>query len=400
MVGRERIHNRRLDVIAVLQRAVVDAIAAKHDASAGCERVVHRLLPSVHRALIHHGPHKGCAFGRKTDVNARRSVFDETVNEFAFDGFGDIGARGGGTFLTAETERAARRSFRRHIQIGVFGNDDGILAAHFGNDRFQILDAEIAIEVHPDIIRTGKGDAVNHWIHAQLFADGRAGAHDEIENAVGQAGVHQTFGEKIRADRRFGRGFLHDGIARNQRGGGHARRQRDWKIPRRDDAEHAVRQQDRLRARIFAGRGERVHKALARFNRIAIVANDFGGFVHFGDAFAARFADFECHDGGGLPRAFIHQIGGAAHDGDASFVRHASPFVRGKARGANGFDRFFAAEFGKVADRETRVGGTGVRHFRAIRGGEPYAIDQVLIMMVEFAVKLRDGLVIRNVVVF
>lgn len=105
----------------------------------------------------------------------------------------------------------------------------------------QINGGGLPIDFEADRSRTGEGDDIDvgtlHERRADLLADPR----QEVDDAVGHAGLQQDVHEFGGDDRRLLGRLDHDRVPHRQRGDGHAGQDRQWEIPRSDDNHHAAR---------------------------------------------------------------------------------------------------------------------------------------------------------------
>ena len=99
--------------------------------------------------------------GRAQLQAARR--LHEPVEKRLIDRLQHDGARTGRALLTLIAERAGRHPLHRLVKVGVVVNDDGVLAAHLGDEPFDVILAGgllggLAMEQHAHALRAGEGD--------------------------------------------------------------------------------------------------------------------------------------------------------------------------------------------------------------------------------------------------
>ena len=82
----------------------------------------------------------------------------------------------------------------------------------------------------------------------------RPGADDDLEHAVGQAGLGQQLRQPQRGERRVGGRLEHDGVAAGQRRRDLVRHQVEREVERRDGGDHAARLADRPAEAVLAAR--------------------------------------------------------------------------------------------------------------------------------------------------
>src|SRR5207244_4309782 len=95
----------------------------------------------------------------------------------------------GRAFLAGSAECRAHDPFGRFVEVGLARHDGGILAAHLDDHRLWMYPGEILVEVEADFERAGEDDPVDAVVLLELRTDRRAGAHDHVEHAVGDARV-------------------------------------------------------------------------------------------------------------------------------------------------------------------------------------------------------------------
>ena len=230
--------------------------------------------------------------------------------------------------------------------------------------------------------RAGEADRRDVGIVDQRFADDRAAPHHEVEHAGGNAGLRQDLGERPRAARHEVRRLEHDGVAVRERGRDLPGRNRDRKIPRRDEADDA----DRLARHLDVDAGAHRRQLLAReAQRFAgEELEDVPGPRRLADAFGQRLAF--------LARQEPAELVLAREDFGADAIEEVRSLLD-RARRPRRSGRFGGG------DRRARLRGIGLRVFadhvadvrriaigRCRSAGDPFAGDEV-------AVKVGHGVV-------
>ena len=89
--------------------------------------------------------------------------------------------------------------------------------------------------------RAREGDRVDFFVVENRLADDRASPDDEIEHALGNAGAHDDFGQRVGAARDEIGGLEDDRVAISERRRDLPGRDREREVPRRDDADDPER---------------------------------------------------------------------------------------------------------------------------------------------------------------
>ena len=210
LVGRP--DDRRLHVEAARQRPVGEPLAAgEHRAVAA--RLGDRLLVAVDRALVddrarERGPRQRVAHGQLL------GLLDEQPDELVVDRALDVDAAVRGALLPAEAERGAHDPLGRLLEVGAAEHDRGVLAAHLHDARPRPAGRERAEQLEAHLERAREHDAVDARVRLQLVADRVAGAHHEVEHAVGHARVAVRLGDRDGRHRRRRGRLEHDACCR------------------------------------------------------------------------------------------------------------------------------------------------------------------------------------------
>src|SRR5262249_60945479 len=102
-----------------------------------------------------------------------------------------------------------------------------------------------------DLGGAGEGEHAHVRVGGELLADRACLAGDDVEHALGDAGLVGKFGQRERGERRLGGRLAHHGAADRQRGGDLARDHGGGEVPWGGGRHHA----DRVLGDGDAGRG-------------------------------------------------------------------------------------------------------------------------------------------------
>ncbi len=147
-----------------------------------------------------------------------------------------------GAHLAGIVEHTGGGGLGHLIDIGHVGEHDvRRLAAAFERDVLHVRLAGVAQEQLADLGRAGEGDHVHIHVAAERLAGGLAIAGQDIEHAVGQAGLGGELGDADGGQRRLLGRLEDDGIAGGKRRtdlpAGHEQRE----VPRHDGGDDAER---------------------------------------------------------------------------------------------------------------------------------------------------------------
>jgi ParB family chromosome partitioning protein len=162
---------------------------------------------------------------------AAKSVVDLVVHEQA------VRADAG---LPAVAVLGCHRALDRGIQVGIVEDDERRIAAQLQRNllhrRRRLLHQQA-----PDLGRARKGDLAYRGIGAELAADRRRIAGEDVEHALGKAGALGELGEREGRQRRLLGRLEHHGASGRKRGRHLARDHRVGEVPRRNRRAHAYR---------------------------------------------------------------------------------------------------------------------------------------------------------------
>ena len=205
----------------------------------------------------------------------------------------------------------------------------------------------------------GKDEAVHGRIDDQFVADGVAGAGDQVEDARRQSGIAEHFVKAEAGQRRVTGRLENNGIARDQRAGGHASRQGEREVERPNHGPDAIGP-EHAAGLLGAGAAQRQFVAVMFLDLPTIVEDQIDGFGDFGDGFEAVLANLEAEQGGQLELALRHQVGGFAQQSDAMFPAQIAPDGINSLGRRDGPARVVAAAALKFAEQHACVGWCGV----------------------------------------
>src|SRR6185437_5046833 len=257
------------------------------------------------------------------------------------------------------------------IDVGVGGDDDGVLAAHLEDGA---LDEALAglgaggalVDLEANLLGAGEGDEVDlravdeeaAWVGAAL---------EEVYDAVGQPGLVEQSDEAGGDGGRVGGRLEHDGVAGDDSGRGHAGHDGEGEVPGRNDGADAEGDvaEDVALAGILDGRGGGVE--LEGFAGVELEEVD--ALANVGVGLGPVLADLEDEPGTEVEVALADELRGADEDSYTVGGRKAGP---GRERGRGGVDG--ALDLGGAggvvsADDLGRTGGVGGGELRGAPGG-------------------------------
>ena len=163
---------------------------------------------------------------------------EQTIQQCVADAFLDQQPAAGNAALAGIVVDAIGDAVGGSLQIGIGENDLRTLAAQFEPDALDAAGGDLA-KLRADAHRAGEGDHVGPRIFREDLAGRIAIAGDDVEDAVGYAGLAGQFGHADRGARgEFGR-LQHDGAAAADRPWHALGRDDEGKVPGRDDADDA-----------------------------------------------------------------------------------------------------------------------------------------------------------------
>ena len=240
------------------------------------------------------------------------------------------------------------------VDVGVGVDDVRALAAELERDLLEVagrgLDDQLA-----DLGRAGEGDLVDVVVRGQRRAR-VAVAGDDVEHAVGQAGLLEQLAEAQRRERRLLGRLEDDRAAAGQRGPELPGRHQQREVPRDDlpdDADRLLEREGQVARPGWAQR-ERDRVALDLRRPARHVVEQVGGERDVGDARDRhRLAVVERLEQRQLVAVLEDQVAEAVHDLAALGRRHAPPravLVEGRACGAHRAVDVLGAALGHVRE--------------------------------------------------
>ena len=286
----------------------------------------------------------------------------------------DDQAAGGRAALAGGAEGAPERAFDGQVEIGVVHDDFGVLAAAFQRHPFARASA-FGGDVLAGFGRAGDRDQADFGITAHRFADRRAAALHQVDDAAGHSGVSKGADELGAAHGRVGGRLEDNGVAADQGverfpgGNGHG------KVPRRDQSADADRLAD----------GEAELVGQFRRGRVAVEASAFAGgqfghvdgLLHVAAAFGDGLAGLACDPLADGLFALGEDFTGAAEDGRAGRRRSAPPGGIGPGRRLDGAIEFGSRRVGRLADDLARIGGVARINRRGPIRPVPLSVNEV-----------------------
>ena len=215
-------------------------------------------------------------------------------------------------FLAGVAEGAGDDAVDRLVQVGVVVDDDGVLAAHLGDDALDVVLSGprfggLAVDVQADVARAGEGDHGRRRMLHQLRPDFLAHAGEEIHHARRQADFLEDLHQLGADDARL-LGRLHDRCVAGDEGGrGHAAQDGHREVPRSDDHGDAARFVE-VDVLLAGGVAPPRHGQSQHFAAVKVAIVD--GLGHVGVGLAPRLAALVNLPGRQLEAAPAHHLRG------------------------------------------------------------------------------------------
>jgi hypothetical protein len=253
------------------------------------------------------------------------------------------------------------RPFDRRIDVGVFEDDEGRIAAELEADALhgggRLRHQELA-----DRRRAGEADEAHRRMLAPDLADGGRVAGDDVDDAGRDAGAVGELGQGESRQRRLGSGLHHHGAADGDRrralAGDHRRRE----VPRRDggaDADRLLLHEDAV---VGAVLGDDVAIDAAGF--LGEELDEGSGIGDLALGLGQRLALFGRHETGQVLLAFQHEVVPEAQSLATLGGGEGAPGRPGRLRRQDGAPGLRHAHGGHLGDD---LAGGGIGH----RQGEP-----------------------------
>ena len=282
---------------------------------------------------------------------------------------------GRGAALPGGAKGAPQRAFDGEIEIGVFHDDLRILAAELERNARQILTADRG-DLTPDRGRAGKRNQLHVAMTHQRGAHFLAASMNQIDDPRRHAGLVEDLDESCRGMRRIFRRLEDHGVAADQRGKQLPGRDRQRKIPRRDQRAHADRRAH--------GHGE----LIGQFRRRGFTeqAPAFAGhiesavdpFLHVAAGFFEHLAHFAGLDARELFFIFAQKLADTIEQFTTLWRRHQTPTGKGIFRGLDCSIHICRCRGGKQTDQIVPLRRIAVLKSPLRFRRQPLTIDKVL----------------------
>ncbi len=301
-------------------------------------------------------------------------AFDEFIQERVVDGFEKDCAGGGGAFVAGGPECADGEVGGGAVEVGIFEDDVGVFPAHFQADADEAVSA-LAGDGFADLDGAGEGNCLDAGIAGEWFADIGAVAGEEIEDAGGQAGFVEDFGDEECGEGGLFGGFEDDGVAAEEGGGRFPDGDGAGEIPGGDEGDRAEGNAEGVEEAIVheGGDGGAGEEGIL----VGVEVEEADGAVDFALGFGDDFAFFLDEEGGGFIAAFLEELGGGFQVGAAFGGGGGGPFVEGIAGGVDGVLDIDGIGDLTLADNFGAMGGVVNWEGFGGDGGGPLAVDVV-----------------------
>ena len=163
------------------------ALAAGDDLGAVLDRVRDVLLDLVDRFHVDQRPLRHALLGAVADLHRRdllRQLLDELIVDLVL-GVDAVGADAGLAHVAIFRDH---RAFDRGIDIGVVEHHERRVAAEFEPELLH-ADRGLPVQDLADLGRSGEADEAHRGMFAQHLADRRRIAGEDVEHALGHAGL-------------------------------------------------------------------------------------------------------------------------------------------------------------------------------------------------------------------
>ena len=161
------------------------------------------------------GPCTTPCFGAVADLH-RRDLLRKLLHELIVDLVLRVDAVGADAGLAHVAVFRDDGAFDRGIDIGVVEHHERRVAAELEPELLH-ADRGLLIEDLADLGRSGEADEAHGGMFAQHLADRRRIAGEDVEHALGHAGLFGQRHQRQRGERRFIGGLEHHGAAGGQR---------------------------------------------------------------------------------------------------------------------------------------------------------------------------------------
>ncbi len=224
--------------------------------------------------------------------------------------------------LARRGEDARYDSLDRLVEVGIVEDDVGRLSAKLQRHRLHVSRRQL-VDLPAGFGAAGEADVRHLGMGHERLADLAAVARDDVDHTVGEARLLEQGREFHHRGRREFRGLHHGGAPGRQRGRELPARERERRVPGRDDGDHALG---------FVARvGE--HALLVARDDIAVhlvrepreVAKVVGHVAHLRNDLAGELAVVALLDGGKAARIADDQVAQSPHQATALRSRHGRP---------------------------------------------------------------------------
>ena len=277
--------------------------------------------------------------------------------------------------LSRRKERGVHDDVHRVGDVRVGEHDRRILAAHLElHTRAALCRLDRDLTARP--FRARERDRLHVGVRDDLVPDLRPGTGDEVERSLRDTRFAERFDQTQRTERRQIRRLQHDSVAADQRRRHLPRRDRDWKVPGRDQSDDAKRATPGLDEDAVP-LGRNIVAAEPR-----ALSTDEPKNVDRAADFAPRFRErlplLARHLARDLIGSRLEDVGGPVEDLAALGRRQRRPGRLRGPGGRNGLPRVVRVRLLKRSDDLARVGRIPVLERGAATCRDPLAPDEIL----------------------
>ncbi len=240
--------------------------------------------------------HLGRVVLRVADPHVARRL-DEQLGEAVVDGALDEDPRARAAVLARVVEHGVRRGGGGLLEVGVGEDDVGRLAAELERDALD-RPRRAAHHLLPDLGRAGEADLGDVGVLDQPLPDDRALADDDVDDALGEAGLEREVAEPDRGQRRELGGLEHDGVPARERGAELPARDVEREVPGHDQPDDA----ERLAEGHVDAAGDRDRLAVVLVDGARVVVEDLRDHADLAARARDRLADVARLDAAPAPR--------------------------------------------------------------------------------------------------
>jgi hypothetical protein len=255
---------------------------------------------------------------------------------------------GGHATLSCAAGEGGDNIFCGDFDIGVWDDHEMIFGTAESEHPFSGVDAAL-VDEFGDGSGTDKGGCCDAGVVKDGFDSGAVALND-IENAVGEAGLLEEFGESEWGEGDLLRGLENEGVAAGDGDGEHPHGNHGGKVEGGDACDHAERESAGVAIDAWADFEEFAGDELWEG---AGVFDDFETFFDTGFGFGGELAVFARNEEGEFVDILFDEVFEFEEDLDAVFDREGRP--RGESLVGDGDD---AIDFGGVAESEVAQNGT------------------------------------------